>query len=64
MRIAMGIFTLIANDGKADKLIFASELLSKRIADIQSSKAQMQMQDTSPTIPELERTHMLFVNAH
>ena len=59
-----GIFTLIANDGKADKLIFASELLSKRIADITAAKTQAQMPDSSPTLPEIEKTHMLFVNAH
>ena len=47
-----------------DKLIFASELLSKRIADITAAKTQAQMPDTSPTLPEIEKTHMLFVNAH
>ncbi len=47
-----------------DKLIFASELLSKRIADITAAKTQAQMADTSPTLPEIEKTHMLFVNAH
>lgn len=59
-----GIFQLIANDGKADKLIFATELLNKRLADIKAAKESAGLEDTSPTLPEIEKTHMLFVNAH
>ncbi len=38
--------------------------MSKRIADITAAKTQAQMPDSSPTLPEIEKTHMLFVNAH
>jgi hypothetical protein len=57
-----GIFTLIANDGKADNLIYATKLLNTRIAQIKNSNKDQE--DTSPTLSEIERTHMLFVNAH
>tara|TARA_B110000263_G_C15304904_1_gene509840 strand:+ start:733 stop:3117 length:2385 start_codon:yes stop_codon:yes gene_type:complete len=57
-----GIFTLIANDGKADNLIYATKLLNTRIANIKEAKAGND--DDSPTLSEIEKTHMLFVNAH
>lgn len=59
-----GIFTLIANDGKADNLIYATKLLNTRIQQIKQQNAQGGQDDTSPTLSEIERTHMLFVNAH
>ena len=59
-----GIFTLIANDGKADNLIYATKLLNTRIAQIKQTNAQAGQDDPSPTLSEIERTHMLFVNAH
>ena len=33
---AGGVFRLIANDGKADRMIMATELLNQRIKDIQT----------------------------
>lgn len=59
-----GIFTLIANDGKADNLIYATKLLNTRIAQIKQQNSTGGQDDTSPTLSEIERTHMLFVNAH
>lgn len=59
-----GIFTLIANDGKADNLIYATKLLNTRIQQIKQQNAQSGQEDTSPSLSEIERTHMLFVNAH
>lgn len=59
-----GIFTLIANDGKADNLIYATKLLNTRIGQIKQQNAQSGQDDPSPTLSEIERTHMLFVNAH
>lgn len=59
-----GIFTLIANDGKADNLIYATKLLNTRIAQIKQQNVQGGQDDPSPTLSEIERTHMLFVNAH
>ena len=59
-----GIFTLIANDGKADNLIYATKLLNTRIQQIKQQNSQGGQEDISPTLSEIERTHMLFVNAH
>ena len=59
-----GIFTLIANDGKADNLIYATKLLNTRIAQIKQQNQAGGAEDSSPTLSEIERTHMLFVNAH
>ncbi len=60
-----GIFTLIANDGKADNIIYATKLLNTRIQQIKQQNAQSGAQDdASPTLSEIERTHMLFLNAH
>jgi hypothetical protein len=57
-----GIFILITNDGKQDKLLMATEYLSGRIADIKAAKAGMD--DDNPTLADIERSHVLFVNAH
>lgn len=59
-----GIFTLIANDGKADNLIYATRLLNSRIEQIKTQNAESGNDDNSPTLSEIEKTHMLFVNAH
>jgi hypothetical protein len=59
-----GVFTLIANDGKADKMIMATELLNTRIKDIMCLRARNQYPDPTPTLVDIERTHILFVNAH
>ncbi len=59
-----GVFKLIANDGKADKMIMATELLNQRIKDIMCMRAKQGFADPTPTLVDLERTHILFVNAH
>lgn len=60
-----GIFTLIADDGKADRLIMAPELLKTRIANIMRRRlAEKCDEDPTPTLMDIERTHLLFVNAH
>jgi hypothetical protein len=61
---AGGVFKLIANDGKADRLIMATKLLNQRITDITCAKRKQGLADTSPGLPDLERTHILFINAH
>jgi hypothetical protein len=58
------VFTLIANDGKADRLIHATGLLKKRIQDITCAKQSRGYEDYLPTLVDIERTHILFVNAH
>lgn len=59
-----GVFQLIANDGKADRMVMATELLRQRIAQVSCARAQMGAKDTTPTLSDIERTHILFMNAH
>lgn len=58
-----GVFQLIANDGKADELIMASCLLKSRIAQIKKKRAAAGEKVVSPTLADLERTHVLFMHA-
>lgn len=58
-----GVFTLVANDGKADRLIQATELLNQRIRDVQCARSKQGLNPT-PTLADLERSHILHVNAH
>jgi hypothetical protein len=58
------VFRLIANDGKADRMILATALLRQRITDIISARRNANKQDLTPTLIDLERTHILYVNAH
>jgi hypothetical protein len=59
-----GTFKLIANDGKADRMIMATELINQRIKDIMCLRARQGYADPTPTLVDIERTHLLFVNAH
>lgn len=61
---AGGTFKLIANDGKVDKMILATELLNKRIKEITCQKKAAGLADPTPTLADIEKTHILFVNAH
>ncbi len=61
---AGGVFKLIANDGKADRLIMATELLNQRLKDIMCMRAKSGFADPTPTLVDIERTHLLFVNSH
>lgn len=61
---AGAVFKLIANDGKADRMIMATELLNQRIKDIMCLRARSGFPDPTPTLVDIERTHVLFVNAH
>lgn len=59
------VFALIANDGKQDKLLLATEHLQKRIISIKQMKARdPSITDISPTIAEIEKTHIFFMHAH
>lgn len=58
------MFRIIANDGKADRMIMATELLNQRIKDITCLRAKQGFPDPTPTLVDLERTHILFVNSH
>lgn len=57
-----GIFSLITNDGKQDKMLMATELLSQRLAEVK--EARKAMENPNPTLSDIERTHILFMNAH
>lgn len=59
-----GIFTLITNDGKQDRMLMATELLKRRLNSIKESRAAAGLKDTTPTLLDIERTHVLFMNAH
>jgi hypothetical protein len=53
----------VANDGKADKLIMATELLNARLKKIMCYRNAKGL-DPTPTLVDIERTHILYVNAH
>lgn len=59
-----GIFTLITNDGKQDRMLMATELLKRRLRSIKQARAGAGLKDTTPTLLDIERTHVLFMNAH
>ena len=59
-----GIFTLVSNDGRMDQLLLANQLLRDNIAQSKARRAAAGEADTNPTLADLERSHVLFVNAH
>jgi hypothetical protein len=59
-----GIFTLITNDGKQDRMLMATELLKRRLKSVKQARAAAGLKDTTPTLLDIERTHVLFMNAH
>ena len=61
---AGAVFTLICNDGKADNLILASAMLKQRINDVVCQRREAGEQDATPTLADIEKTHVLFMNAH
>jgi hypothetical protein len=64
-----GIFTMITNDGKQDRMLMATALLHERLNTINKQKwAQNGGNSTDlrnlPTLLDIEKTHILFTNAH
>jgi len=64
-----GIFTLITNDGKQDRMLMASALLEERMAAVKAYKKSVNGGELSdpqnqPTLLDIEKTHVLFTNAH
>lgn len=59
-----GIFSLITNDGKQDRMLMATQLLNTRLVEIRALREQAGHEDTTPTLVDIERTHILFMNAH
>jgi hypothetical protein len=61
---AGGVFKLLASDGRSDRMIHATDLLNARIRDIMCQRKSHGMSDVTPTLADIEKTHILFVNAH
>lgn len=65
-----GIFTLITNDGKQDRMLMATALLHDRLQRIwqQKKAANPSVADDDvavlPSLIDIEKTHILFTNAH
>jgi hypothetical protein len=59
-----GIFQLITNDGKQDRMLMASALLKQRIDAARARRVASGNTDCTPTLYDIERTHILFTNAH
>lgn len=59
------VFLMISNDGKQDRMIMASEMLKNRLETISAKRrADPSISDDTPTLLDIERTHVLFMNAH
>lgn len=64
------VFLIIANDGKADKMIMATDLLRQRIEQVKCARRAARdkglagYDDDTPTLVDVERSHILYVNAH
>jgi hypothetical protein len=58
------IFTLHCNDGKQDAMIYASNLLNSRLDEITKLKQRQGNPDPTPSLADIEKTHILFQNAH
>jgi hypothetical protein len=61
---AGGVFQLIANKGKSDSLLLATSLLNQRLKQCACSRRENRQADATPTLADIEKTHVLFVNAH
>lgn len=59
-----GIFQLITNDGKQDRMLMATDLLRSRLANVVVLRKTQGKPDPTPMLSDIERTHILFVNAH
>jgi len=58
-----GVFKIIANDGKPDRLLVATAYLNQRLSDVMCARQRKGM-DPTPTLMDIEATHILHVNAH
>ena len=54
-----GIFQLITNDGRQDRMIMATALLNSRLAQVRAVKGA-----AGPTLADIEKTHIIFTHAH
>jgi len=56
-------FIVMSNDGKQDRLLFATAYLNARMKKVSAYRASRGM-DPTPTLSDIEKTHVLLVNAH
>lgn len=56
---AGGVFKILTNDGKADQMLMATQLLKDRICDIIDAREAAGLDDTLPTLKDIEKTHVL-----
>jgi len=62
---ASGIYLLILNDGQQDRMLYATSLLNKRLREIRRLRSKHPaIRDSTPTLIDIERTHILFMNNH
>lgn len=60
-----GVFQLITNDGRQDRMLMATALLNRRLNLItQARMADSLVEDPTPTLADVEKTHIIFTNAH
>jgi len=59
-----GVFILVSNDGRMDQMLISNESLRDNIASIKARRAATGEADTNPSLVDLERSHVLFVNGH
>ena len=59
-----GTFALVTNDGRMDSMLLANSLLRDNITNIRARKKAQGEADTNPSLMDLERSHVLFVNSH
>jgi hypothetical protein len=64
-----GLFTLITNDGKQDFVLMATAFLHERLRSInalnmQKNGGRPDDRQNMPSLLDIERTHILFTNAH
>jgi hypothetical protein len=59
-----GVFILVSNDGRMDQMLIGNETLRDNIAAIKARRAASGEADINPALADLERSHVLFVNAH
>jgi hypothetical protein len=60
-----GVFNLITNDGKQDRMLMATQMLRNRLENVRDRRRRdPNVEDETPTLLDIERTHILFTNAH
>jgi hypothetical protein len=59
------VFQLVTNDGKQDRILMATAFLNKRLKMIyQARQNDPSVSNSTPTLVDIEKTHVLFMNAH